>query len=70
MKPSYSKHNSNSSRSNAARQDNGHISLLRMKAQCLSASASHQKPSASEVVQEFGFFPKGIPGVIVRWPTL
>jgi hypothetical protein len=61
---------SNGPRINEARLDGKNVSLQRVKAVALSASASHVSPPAREAVQDFGFFPKDVQGVIVRWPSL
>jgi hypothetical protein len=70
MKPFYSQHISNVPRANEAGRDVGHVSLQRLKAEALSASASHVNQPSREVAQAFGFFPKDIQGVVVRWPSL
>lgn len=70
MKPLPSQHNSNSQRIKEPRQNARHVSLRRMKLQALSVSASHINHPNHEVVQEFGFFPKDIEGVIIHWPSL
>lgn len=62
--------NSNLPRMNAESRDVQKASFHGLKSQALSASASHASPPAHEAVQDFGFFPKDVQGVIVRWPTL
>ena len=57
-------------RINGAKLDGKNVSLQGVKAVALSASASHASPPEREAVQEFGFFPKDVQGVIVRWPSL
>lgn len=45
-------------------------SLHRLKADALAASASSRHEPVDDAREAFGFFPKGLQGVVIRWPTL
>lgn len=45
-------------------------SLDTLKADALRASASSRQVGVSEGRETFGFFPSGLEGVVIRWPTL
>lgn len=70
MKIFYSQHISKVSRVDVAEREAGKVSLQRLKAEALGASASHVTQPSREAVQAFGFFPKDIQGVVVHWPSL
>jgi hypothetical protein len=45
-------------------------SLQHLKGEALHASVSSRNEPVGDVREAFGFFPQGLQGVIIHWPTL